>query len=95
MDFGETRVAQREIIKEFEEGNMVLVLFLDIKSAYYSAHCGTLMDNLKVVGFSAFNFNLVSSRELEANCGWLDLKDWTYEGLPQGSVLSTNFIWQN
>jgi hypothetical protein len=36
----------------------------------------------------AFTFNLVSSRELEANYGWLDLKDWTYKGLLQSSVLS-------
>jgi hypothetical protein len=37
------------------------------------------MDKLKAVGLSgnllAFNFNLVSSRELEANYGWLELKD--------------------
>jgi hypothetical protein len=51
-----------------------------------------LIDRLKAVGFSgnllAFVFILVSSRELEANYGRLDLKDWTYKGLPQGSVLS-------
>jgi hypothetical protein len=50
------------------------------------------MDRLKAVGFSgnllAFIFNLVSSRELEANYGWLDLEDWTYIGLLQVSVLS-------
>jgi retron-type reverse transcriptase len=50
------------------------------------------MDRLKAVGISgnllAFILNLVSSRELEANYGWLGLKDWTYKGLPQGSVLS-------
>jgi hypothetical protein len=70
----------------------VSALFLDIKSAYDSVHCGTLVDRLKAVGFSgnllAFICNLVSSRELEANCGCLDLKDWTYKALPQGSVLS-------
>jgi hypothetical protein len=41
------------------------------------------MDKLKAVGFSgnllAFIFNLVSSRELEANSGWLDLKDLEIE----------------
>jgi retron-type reverse transcriptase len=36
----------------------------------------------------AFIFNLLSSRELGANYGWLDLRDWTYKGLPQGIVLS-------
>jgi hypothetical protein len=50
------------------------------------------MDRLKAVGFSgdllAFVFNLVSSRGLEANYGWPDLKDSTYKGLPQGSILS-------
>jgi hypothetical protein len=50
------------------------------------------MDRLKVVGFSgnqlALIFNLVSSRELETNYGWLNLKDWTCKGLPKGSVLS-------
>jgi hypothetical protein len=43
------------------------------------------MERLKaVVGFSgnllAFIFNQVSSRELEANYGWLGLKDWRYKG---------------
>jgi hypothetical protein len=37
------------------------------------------MDRFKAVGFSgnmlAFIFNLVASREDEANYGWLDLKD--------------------
>jgi hypothetical protein len=51
-----------------------------------------LLDRLKEVGFSgnmlAFISNVVSSRELEANYGWLDLKDWTYKGLLQGNVLS-------
>jgi hypothetical protein len=50
------------------------------------------MDRLKALGFSgnllALIFTLVSSKELEANYGWLDLKDWTYKGLPQVSVLS-------
>jgi hypothetical protein len=50
------------------------------------------MDRLKAAGFSgnllAFTFTLFSSRELEANYGWLDVKDWAYKGLPQGSVLS-------
>jgi hypothetical protein len=50
------------------------------------------MDRLKASGFSgkllAFVFNLFSSRELEANNGWLDFKDWIYKGLLQGSVLS-------
>jgi hypothetical protein len=45
------------------------------------------MDRLKAIGSSgtllAFIFNLVSSRDLEANYGWLDLKDWTYGILPQ------------
>jgi retron-type reverse transcriptase len=31
---------------------------------------------------------MVSLRELEMNYGWLDVKDWAYKGLPQGSVLS-------
>jgi hypothetical protein len=65
--------------KTFEEWNTVSALFLDIKSAYDNVHCGTLLDKLKAVDFSenllAFFFNLVSSRELEANYGWLDLKD--------------------
>ncbi|PNF30200.1 hypothetical protein B7P43_G08428 [Cryptotermes secundus] len=81
-----------EIIKAFEERNTVSAVFLDIKSAYDNVHCGTLMDRLKAVGFSgnliAFIFNLVSARELEANYGGVELKDWTYKGLPQGSVLS-------
>jgi hypothetical protein len=51
-----------------------------------------LIDRLKAVGFSgnllAFIFNLVSSRELEANYGWPNLKAWTYKGLPQGNILS-------
>jgi hypothetical protein len=51
-----------------------------------------LMDRLEAVGFSGYLiahiFNLVSSRELEANYGWLDLEDWSYEGLQQGSVPS-------
>jgi hypothetical protein len=75
-----------ELIKAFEERNTVSVLFLNITNAYDNVHCGTLMDRLKAVGFSgslvAFIFNLVSSRELEANYGWLNLKDWTYKGLP-------------
>jgi hypothetical protein len=78
---------------------MVSAIFLVIKSAYENVHCGTLMDRLKAVGFVgnllSFMFNLLS-RELEANYGWLDLRDWTYKGLPQGSVLSatlyTHFI---
>jgi hypothetical protein len=41
---------------------------------------------LKAVGFSgnllAFFFNLASSKELEADYGWLDLKDWVYKSLP-------------
>jgi hypothetical protein len=41
------------------------------------------MDILKAIGFSenllAFIFNLVSLRELEANYGWLDLRDWKGE----------------
>jgi retron-type reverse transcriptase len=82
----------RSEIKASEERNTISALFLDIKSVYDNVHCGTLMDRLKAVGFSgnllAFIFNLVSSRELKANNGWLDLKDWTYKGLPQGSVLS-------
>jgi hypothetical protein len=45
------------------------------------------MDRLKAVGFSgnllSFIFNMVFSRQLEAN-----LKDWMYKGLPHGSVLS-------
>jgi hypothetical protein len=53
------------------------------------------MDRLKAVGFSgnllAFVFNLVSSRELEANYGWLDIKDWTYKGLPQGNFRVSTF----
>jgi hypothetical protein len=40
------------------------------------------MDRVKTVGFSgnlsAFIFNLVSSREVEENYGWLELKDWKY-----------------
>jgi hypothetical protein len=63
---------------------MVSALFHDIKHAYDNVHCGTLMDRLKEVGFPgyllAFIFNVVSSRELEANYGWLGLKDWTYNG---------------
>jgi hypothetical protein len=59
-----------------------LALFLDIESTYDNVHCDTFMGRLKAVGFSgnllAFIFNLVFSRELEANYGWLDLKDWTY-----------------
>jgi retron-type reverse transcriptase len=47
---------------------------------------------LKAVGFSGnllvCIFHLVSWRELVAKYGCLDLKDWTYKGLPQGSVLS-------
>jgi hypothetical protein len=74
-----------EIIKASEDQNMVSALFLNIKSAY-NVHRGTLVDRLVAVGFSrnllAFIFNSVSSRELEANYGWLDLKDWTYKGLP-------------
>jgi hypothetical protein len=50
------------------------------------------MDRLKAVGYSgnllAFTFNLVSSRELEANYGCLALKDWAYKGLQQGTVPS-------
>jgi hypothetical protein len=38
------------------------------------------MDRLKAVVFSdnllAFVYDLVSSMELEANYGWLDLEDW-------------------
>jgi hypothetical protein len=74
------------------KNDAVSALFLDIKSAYDNVHCGTLIDRLKAVGFLgnllAFIFNLVSSRELEANYGWLGLKDWSYKGLPQVSVLS-------
>jgi hypothetical protein len=59
-----------EIIKAFEERNTVSALFLDIKSTY-DIHCDTSIDKLEAVGFSgnllAFIFNLVSSRELEAN----------------------------
>jgi hypothetical protein len=50
------------------------------------------MDRLKCAGLSgnllAFIFNLVSPRELEASLGWLDLKNWTYKGIPHGSALS-------
>jgi hypothetical protein len=75
----------------FEEWNRKSALFLDIRNVY-NVQCCTLMDRLKAVGFSgnllAFIFSLVSARELEANYGWLVLKEWTYKGLPQGSVLS-------
>jgi hypothetical protein len=81
-----------DILKGFEERNTVSILFLDIKSAYDNDQCRILMDRLKTVGFSGnllpFIFNLYSSRELEANYGRLDLKDWTYKGLKLGSVLS-------
>jgi hypothetical protein len=64
-----------------ENGTRYSALFFDIKSAYDNVRCGTLMDRLKTVGFSgnllALIFDLVSSRELEANYGWLGLKDWT------------------
>jgi hypothetical protein len=70
-------ILMTDIIKVFEDRNVVSALFLDIKSAYDDVHCGTLMDRLKAAGFSgkllAFIFNLVSSRKLEADCGWLDL----------------------
>jgi hypothetical protein len=76
----------------FEEWNTALALFLEIKSAYDKVHCSILMDRLKAEGFSgnllAFIFNLVSSRELAANYGWLDLKDWTYKGLSYGTILT-------
>jgi hypothetical protein len=65
------------IVKAFEERNTVSVVFLDIKSAY-NFHYGTLMDRLKEVDFSGnllvFIINLVSSRKLEENHGWLDLE---------------------
>jgi hypothetical protein len=99
MDFGETRdtvnlaILTTEIIKAFEERNTVSALFLDIKSAYDNVHCSTLMGRLEAGGFSgnllAFISNLVSWRELEATYGWLDLKVWTYKGLPQGNFLSS------
>jgi hypothetical protein len=60
-----------------------------IKIAYENVCWITLMDRLKVQGFSrnmfAFLFNLVSSRDLEAHYGWVDLK-----GLSQGSALSSS-----
>jgi hypothetical protein len=81
-----------EIMKASEERNTVSALFLDIKSGYDNVLCVTLMDRFKAVGLSgnllALTFNLLSSRELEANYGWLDIKDGTYKDLPEGSVLS-------
>jgi hypothetical protein len=81
-----------EKMKAFEGRNTVSALFLNIKSSYDSVRYRTLMNRLKAVGFSgnllAFICNLVFSRELETNYGWLDLKDWTYKGLPQVSVPS-------
>jgi hypothetical protein len=83
-------------MKVFGEQNTLSALYLNIKSAYDNVHCSTLMDRLKAVGFSgnllASIFNLVSTRKLERNYGWLDPKDWTYKGLPQGSVLSPNLF---
>jgi hypothetical protein len=79
-----------QIIKAFEERNTVSALFLDINSPYNKVDWGTLMDRLKAVDFSgnqlAFIYNLVSSRELEANYGWVDLKDWTCKSLPLSYV---------
>jgi hypothetical protein len=77
-----------EILKAFEGRKTVTALFLDIKSAYNKAHCSTLMDTLTAVGFSgnllALIFNLVSSRELEANDGWLDLQRLDIQMLTSG-----------
>jgi hypothetical protein len=85
---GDLAILATEIIKAFEEWNTVWFLFLDINSLYDNVHC------LKAVCFSGnllpFIFNLVLSRELETKYGWLDHKDWTYKGLPLGSVLSPN-----
>jgi hypothetical protein len=79
-------------MKVFEERNTVSALFLDIKNANDNVHCGTSVDRLKVVGYSgsllASIYYLVSSRDLEANYAWLDLKDCSYKGLHQVSVLS-------
>jgi hypothetical protein len=60
---------RKKYTRVFEERNTASDVF-DIKSAY-DIYYGTLMDRLKVVGFSgnllAYIFSLVSSRELEAN----------------------------
>jgi hypothetical protein len=51
-----------------------------------------MLVRLKAVGFSgnllAFFFNVVYFRKLAAYYRWIDLKDWTYKGLPQVIVLS-------
>jgi potassium voltage-gated channel Eag-related subfamily H protein 8 len=85
-------ILSTEIIKAFEERNRYRPYSLSLKVHTTTSTAALGWIDSRQVGFSgnllAFIFNLVSARELEANYGWLDLKDWTYKGLPQGSVLS-------
>jgi hypothetical protein len=75
------------MIDAFEAFNTVSVAFLGIKSSYDNAHCGTQGSRLLRKSVSILLY-LASSKELEANSGWLDLKDWEYKSLPPHSVSS-------
>ncbi|XP_044011968.1 uncharacterized protein LOC122854972 [Aphidius gifuensis] len=79
-------------LNDFEKGNEVSAMFLDIKGAYDNVLPDLLIDNLKNLGLPgnllSFIYNLISSRKLHAKYGDFEEVGWTSKGLLQGSVLS-------
>lgn len=82
-----------EILKAFDENEVVAVLSIDIKGAYDNVLPEILIQRLKEEGvpelFLNFVYNLVSFRILTLKYGDVDEKRAIFKGLAQGGVLSS------
>lgn len=85
-------ILHSEIIKAFNEDQVVAALFVDIIGAYNEVLPEITIETLKAMGVPecllSFIYEIISSRQLFFRFGKLQDCRWTFRGVPQGGVLS-------